>query len=488
MATTWSNDVALNNDEMFCVGIDYYILSENNYQATIRADVYVSTWLYGSSTYNFYVNIGLHTSTTELWVNLKDGKYQLVKTWDVTVTKDNSGSYGAYCRAYASCNGLATNAVGGNLTINQGYWHYVAYDLNGGKGTFAKQVKFYGYPITLHSGKPTKENYTFEGWKDSLDSKVYTAGDLYGYDMRGGTNTIVAQWKIVHNPPTVSLSQPFRVESADATEEAMLGTYARVPVDWVLDPTGYLSVECASIAASVIADGTTEVTDVVVSGVTVGAAGTAYVVFPLPISSYASVTVTVAETATLAPETYDTYETSASVFIGKAHVPLDIANKGCSVGILSTAGEEDSITLGSLTITGVAQDTVGTLPMSRLLGFIEAMNNCPREVDAIQNSASGMYIYALETPVGITFGANSTGTSFSKGSVVCKLYTHGTFSNRNTLFMRGVFAKHQSGIYASFGSDGHTITITTEQAPTLAAQDTMQVVIPCMWTVDAAES
>ena len=487
MATIWSNDVALNNDEMFCVGIDTYLLSENNYQATIRADVYVSTWLYASSTYNFYVNIGLHTSTKELRVDLKDGKYQLVATWDVTVTKENSGSYGAYCRAYAGCNGLNTNTVGKSLTISQGYWHYVAYDLNGGKGSFATQVKFYGFPITLHSGKPTKENYTFEGWEEPKTSEVLPAGGYYGYDMRGGTNTLTAQWKIVHNPPTVALTQPFRVESADATVESVLGTYVRVPVDWSLDQTGYISVGCASITATVIADGGTEVTDVTVSGTCTGTAGTAYVVFPLGISSYATVTVTVTETATVAPETYDTYETSASVFVGKAHAPLDIANKGNSVAILSTAGEEDSIVLGALTMTGVNPGAVGSVDMPTLLGFVDALNNTPR-TSTIQTAASGMYCQAFESAVGVHLGANSTGTTFSSGSTVCRVYTANCFANRGKIFIRGVFHGHQSGIYAAYGTDGHTITITTEQALTLSSQNTMQAFIPCRWTIEAETS
>lgn len=487
MAIIWSNDVALNNDEMFCVGIEYYILSENNYQATIRADVYISTWLYGSSTYNFYVNIGLHTSTKELWVDLKNGRNQYVATWDVTVTKFNEYAYNAFCRVYAGCNGLNTTQPGGNLSIGQGYWHYVAYDLNGGKGAFVQQVKFYGAPISLHSNKPTKKNYTFTGWKDVKQSRVLPAGGLYGYDMRGGTNTLVAQWKIIHNAPTVSLSHPFRVESADATEESKLGTYVRVPVDWLLDQTGYISVECASITAVVIADGETEVADVTVSGATTGTAGTAYVVFPLGISSYGAITVTVTETATISPETYDTYKTSVSAFVGKAHVPLDIANKGNSVAILSTAGEDDTITLGSLTLADVTQDTIGTLSMTRLLGFIDALNNNPRNT-TIKNPASNMYCQAFETPTGIILGANSTGTSFSIGSVVCKIYTTGRFSNTNKIFMRGVFANHQSGIYVAYGSNGHTITITTEQALSLAAQETFQVFIPCRWTVDTTES
>ncbi len=486
MAITWSNDVALNNDEMFCVGIDYYILSENNYQATIRADVYISTWLYGSSTYAFWVKIGLHTSTTEFWVNLKDGKYQLVKTWDVTVTKSNDSSFNAYCYAIGWTHDLYTNTVGGNLSVAKGYWHYVAYDANGGIGAPASQIKYYGAPIYLSSAAPTRENYDFTGWKNTLTGEVTQAGGAYGYDMRG-TNTLVAQWQIIHKPPSVAIQQPYRVASADATEAISLGTYVRAPVTWACDQTGYETVECASVTATVIADDSSEVTDVAVSGTITGAAGTAYVVFPLATTSHTSVSVTVTETATPASGDAVTYQAVSTAYVGKANVPLDIANKGNSVAILSTAGEEDTITLGSLTIADVTQNTIGTLPMSRLLGFIDALNNNPRDT-TINNAASGMYCQAFETPTGVILGANSTGTSFSARSVVCKVYTTGKFSNTGEKFMRGVFAKHQSGIYVAYGSDGHTITITTEGAPSLAARDTLQVFIPCMWTVDTTES
>ena len=128
-----------------------------------------------------------------------------------------------------------------------------------------------------------------------------------------------------------------------------------------------------------------------------------------------------------------------------------------------------------------------SIGMGRLLGFIDALNNNPRKT-TINNAASGMYCQAFETPTGIILGANSTGTSFSAQSVVCKVYTTGKFSNTGNIFMRGVFANKQSGIYVAYGSDGHTITITTEQATSLAGQDTFQVFIPCGWSVDTAES
>lgn len=375
MAITWSNDVAINYDEMFCVGIDYYILSENSYQATIRADVYISTWLYGSSTYAFWVKIGLHTSTKELWVNLKDGKYQLVKTWDVTVTKSNDSSFNAYCYAIGWTHDLYTNTVGGNLSVAKGYWHYVAYDANGGTGAPASQVKYYGAPIYLSSTAPTRENHDFTGWLNTATGSVIQAGSYYGYDMRG-TNTLAAQWQIIHKPPSVAIQQPYRVASADATEAISLGTYVRAPVTWACDQTGYETVECASVTATVIADDSSEVTDVAVSGTITGAAGTAYVVFPLATTSHASVSVTVTETATPASGDAVTYQAVSTAYVGKANVPLDIANKGNSVAILSTAGEEDSITLGSLALTDVSQDTAGTLSMPRLLGFVKALNKC----------------------------------------------------------------------------------------------------------------
>lgn len=479
MAITWSNDVAINYDEMFCVGIDYYILSENSYQATIRADVYISTWLYGSSTYAFWVKIGLHTSTKELWVNLKDGKYQLVATWDVTVTKSNDSSFNAYCYAIGWTHDLYTNTVGGNLSVAKGYWHYVAYDANGGTGAPASQVKYYGAPIYLSSTAPTRENYDFTGWLNTATGSVIQAGGYYGYDMRG-TNTLVAQWRIIHKPPSVAIQQPYRVASAEATEAISLGTYVRAPVTWACDQTGYETVECASVTATVIADDSSEVTDVAVSGTITGAAGTAYVVFPLATTSHASVSVTVTETATPASGDAVTYQAASMAYVGKANVPLDIANKGGSVGILSIAPDDGGISLGNLALTGVNDQSDTEFPMKRLLGILEASTTVGVP---ITSPASGMYMAATQNIAGVWLSGNSTGSSWSTGGQVCKLTTPTKFADTGTVFIRGFFHGVQSGIYVAYGTDGHTLTVTTEQAASLSQGKTVSALIPCTWTV-----
>lgn len=477
---------AINYNEGYAVGIDAYTIAENNYQQTIRVDVYVSMWLYASSTYNVYVNTGIHAATKELNVALRDGLNQKVATYDLTLTKINDYGFNAYCRAYASIAGAgggATDTVGYNVSVAQGYWHYVKFDANGGTGAPATQVKYYGYPIWLSSTKPTRENYDFTGWKNTLDdNKVTQAGEMYGYDMRG-TNTLVAQWQITHRPPSVSVQQPYRVSSKTSTDTASLGTYVRVPVTWTCDQTGYSSVTYKSLTATVTANGSTKVTDITYSGASSGKTGTRYVVFPLATTSYASVTVTVTETATPASGDAVTYSTVSTTYIGKAHVPLDVANKGGSVGILSIAPDEGGISLGNLTLTGVNDQSDTELAMSRLLGLVDAMNKGFTEL-AVGADLSSFYPCAYQTFAGVTFGANSTGYSYSGGNVLCKITTATAFVERGTKLFRGVFSNAQSGVYVNYGTDGKTLTLTAEQSAAMSpSQNLLNMFIPCTWTV-----
>jgi uncharacterized repeat protein (TIGR02543 family) len=483
MTVQWSGNKAINYNEAYAVGVDAYTIAENNYQQTIRVDVYVSMWLYASSTYNVYVNTGIHTTTKELSVALRDGLNQKVATYDLTLTKINDYGFNAYCRAYASIAGAgggATDTVGYDVSVAQGYWHYVNFDANGGTGAPATQVKYYGYPIWLSSTKPTRENYDFTGWKNTVTGEVTQAGDMYGYDMRG-TNTLVAQWQIIHKPPSVSIQQPYRVASETSTAEAPQGTYVRVPVTWTCDQTGYSSVTYKSLTATVTANGSTKVTSITYSGASSGKTGTRYVVFPLATTSYATISVTVTETATGASGDAVTYSTVATAYIGKAHVPLDVANKGGSVGILSIAPDEGGISLGNLTLAGVNGQSDVDFAMSRLLGILEASTK--KYQITLSNTASGMYMIANQCIAGVWLCGNSTGSSWSTGGTVCKITTQTKFADTGNIFIRGFFHGVQSGIYVAYGTDGHTLTVTTEQAPSVGSGQTVSALIPCTWTV-----
>jgi len=66
----------------------------------------------------------------------------------------------------------------------------VTYNLDGGTGDDTAQTKQYNVSLTLHSA-PTKEGYTFAGWKDA-NGTIYQAGDPY----TGNADlALTAQWE-----------------------------------------------------------------------------------------------------------------------------------------------------------------------------------------------------------------------------------------------------------------------------------------------------
>lgn len=72
----------------------------------------------------------------------------------------------------------------------------IKYDLNGGTGTFVKQIKNYGQNITLSDAIPTKEGYKFDGWSESstAESATYQPGATFTKDTN---TTLYAVWRVI---------------------------------------------------------------------------------------------------------------------------------------------------------------------------------------------------------------------------------------------------------------------------------------------------
>ena len=70
----------------------------------------------------------------------------------------------------------------------------IVYDANGGIGSFDRQFKNYGEPLTLSSTIPTKDGYLFVGWATSANATTaqYTAGSTYTANANA---TLYAVWK-----------------------------------------------------------------------------------------------------------------------------------------------------------------------------------------------------------------------------------------------------------------------------------------------------
>lgn len=378
MAVTWS-DVVYMGGTAYDVGIEAVLVSDNNYKATYRVDLYCSTFLYAGQTVSVsqYVSVTGHSQRT--WSgSLGDGNKQFTTSMTYEFVKSNttskqvSFSVTGYLGNYS-----ATATVW--ATISQGNWHTVTYDANGGTNAPSSQIKIYGYILTLSSTTPVKsitenvsgsdipivKNYEFCGWKSSFNSKIYQPGSSYGADK--DTN-MVAQWSPKTNNPIISIDNLYRTISTDSEVEATFGSAARCNFKIKIDRTFYSINELKNISGSVEIDGEASTNQVYTFAgnvvTTVQYIEYEYAAsFSLPSDSRATLTLTVSDTQA------NNIGTS-SVSIGVAHVPLELAHGGKSIGLLTSAGPEESISIGSITLSDVHEPDEITFKLSDLVDLL----------------------------------------------------------------------------------------------------------------------
>lgn len=239
--------------------------------------------------------------------------------------------------------------------------HTVNYNANEGSGAPSSQTKWYGDILTLSSAVPTRTNYRFEGWSTTKGGSVeYAAGGLYGADV---DVTLYAVWTLLYRAPTVNYQNGYRVGSATSTTESAMGTYARLTFKWSVDTTIYSSNTGKSFDVACVVDGsTTRSVESITPSTPSGTSGTVVIVVPLATTEYGTVTLTVTDSCEKAGST------STSGIVGKAHVPVEFANGGTSVGLLNSASSlSDSITLGSLTLTSANTPTTISATMEEAI-------------------------------------------------------------------------------------------------------------------------
>lgn len=106
----------------------------------------------------------------------------------------NVGGYGSVSiQLIGNPNWHAAETVSGTVTLDRPTYP-VYYNTMGGSGTFNAQTKTYGINLGLHSHKPTKTGYTFQGWATSSTSSTvaYAAGATYTGNAR---LDLFAVWK-----------------------------------------------------------------------------------------------------------------------------------------------------------------------------------------------------------------------------------------------------------------------------------------------------
>lgn len=189
----------------------------------------VSSWVYCNGSEVQVLNSGSVNSTgVGTSGKLALGSYTF--TVNKTTSAQHISCYAKITSSSSYVSGTKTSdtvAVGVSQIIS----YTVSYNLNGGSGTFANQIKWHGTNLTLYSTTPTKAGHTFLGWGTSAsDTTVdYSSGATYSanagiilyaiwkantytvsYNLNGGSGTFANQTKTYGKTLTLHTAIPTR--------------------------------------------------------------------------------------------------------------------------------------------------------------------------------------------------------------------------------------------------------------------------------------
>lgn len=235
-------------------------------------------------------------------------------------------------------NGTSTGS--GTVTVPAVASHTVTFDDNGGSEGPKSTVKWQYEDLAIPSTIPTRKNYEFLGWSANSNSASaeYEAGKSYN-GTKDKNYTLYAVWKLLYIPPSFSNALALRTASASSTTNNPDGMYGYASFTWNVDTSVYSDNTLETIDVQYYQDDSTVGTAVTPSGITSGATGTVNVHFPASLSSVYSIVCTIS----------DTQGGSASIArsIGSGSIPIEVSNKGQSIGIMSSAPTSPGVKIGS---------------------------------------------------------------------------------------------------------------------------------------------
>lgn len=135
----------------------------------------------------------------------------------------------------------ATWSAGGTYTRNESNTLYavwqantytIKYNANGGSGAPSNQTKTHNKTLILSSTKPTRTNYSFEGWSTSstATSAKYPAGGSYTDNKAA---TLYAVWSLAYTKPRIINFSVRRVNQNGQLDDQ--GTICNVIFNWATD-------------------------------------------------------------------------------------------------------------------------------------------------------------------------------------------------------------------------------------------------------------
>jgi hypothetical protein len=197
-------------------GGDYYRLSDNTTLYAVWKQVKVPYNLYftlnGQSISNDYVYVTGYVNNSCRVSNGWAFSALEIPGYSIRYTATPTNSNAVYIISGSSNSRTVSSDTYDMVAC--GTIHTITYSANGGTyGTDEAgnelagpedQTRYYGKNLYLTSTVPTRVGYTFAGWKSNRTGITFSAGGLYGTGstaysswMRGGTETMVAQWEVM---------------------------------------------------------------------------------------------------------------------------------------------------------------------------------------------------------------------------------------------------------------------------------------------------
>lgn len=229
-----------------------------------------------------------------------------------------------------------TSSASQTITIPALASHTVSFNANGGTGAPGSQTKWYGTVLTLSTTKPTRTNYEFLGWSTSVTGTVdYQPGGQYGAD---ANVTLYAVWKLLYVPPKFTNGLAIRTNSITSTTVDHSGGYCYASFTYKVDTTIYPSNVAKSIVCKYYQNGSSTGVTVTPTGDLNKASGTVNIHFQASINSVYYIECVLTDTKD------GTANIARSITTGV--LPMEVANQGKSVGILSAAPNSPGLQLG----------------------------------------------------------------------------------------------------------------------------------------------
>ena len=231
-----------------------------------------------------------------------------------------------------------TSSASQTITIPAVAHHYISFDANGGTGGPSKVDKWFGEDLSIPSTKPTRENYEFLGWsKTPTGTPVYQPGKTYN-GTPDADYTLYAVWKLLYIPPKFTDGLAIRTNSITSTTPDYSGDYCYASFSYEVDTTIYPDNVAKSIVCRYYQDESDTGVVVTPTGDLDKASGTINVHFAASINSAYYIECTFTDTKD------GTATIARSITVGT--IPMEVANQGKSVGILSAAPSSAGLNLG----------------------------------------------------------------------------------------------------------------------------------------------